>query len=413
MRDRGDDAETLVALPLDGPPAPLTDPVAVEAVATAIRRAGRFALDLEFMSEERYIPVLALAQVAWTEGEGIRAVAIDPLAVDLRPIAALVADPGVETVLHSAQADLALLGVTHGVAGASILDTQIAAAFLGMGEQIGYAPFIQRVLGEPIDKGGQFTEWLRRPLAPEQLQYALADVLHLLPAWDLVHAELVERGRASWVLEECARLAQTWAERVPPEEMYRRISGWSSLRQRQLGALRGVAAWREREAISSNRPPSRLVPDRTMLELARRPPQTMEALRDVRGLTDGTARRYGAAILDALKQGIEDPPEVEVSPGPLSPQAQAWAGVLGGLVQAHCREAEIASRFVASRADVEVVARWWFEGDHDEVPPVPVMHGWRRELAGDSLLRWLGGELALLADAREPLGFRLVPTPDL
>jgi ribonuclease D len=383
----------------------------VARVASELRAAEEFALDLEFMSEERYVPELALLQVAWYSGESAVAVAVDPLAVDPGPIAELVADPSVRTIVHSGQADLALLRARYGLAGAAIIDTQIAAAFLGMGEQVGYAPFIQRTLGLQVDKGGQFTEWLRRPLTEDQLRYALDDVLHLLPAWTATRRELEARGRLAWVLEECARLAKVWSERPAPEEMYRRVSGWGTLRPRQQGALRALAAWREREALSSNRPPSRFIAERTLLELARRPPRSLEALREVRGMTEGVARRYGAAILDALRMGEQDPVEASDAVRQLPPPAQAWAGVLGGLVQAHCRDADIAARFVASRADLEVVALWWFEGDHAREPDVPVMRGWRRELVGEVILRWLSGSLALVADAESPFGFRLVELP--
>ncbi len=380
-------------------------------MAEQLRAAGSFALDLEFMSEERYVPELALLQVAWRANGVAVAAAVDPLAADVRPIAELVADASVVTILHSGQADLSLLRARFGIAGASIVDTQIAAAFLGMGEQIGYAPFVQRTLGLTVDKGGQFTEWLRRPLSADQVRYALDDVLHLLPAWQDVEIELRARGRLDWVLEECARLAKGWSERATPEEMYRRVSGWATLRPRQQGALRGVAAWREREALSANRPPARFVAERTLLELARRPPRTMEALREVRGVTDGIVRRYGEDIIEALREGESRPLESEEAPRQLPPPAQAWAGVLGGLVQAHCRDADIAARFVASRSDLETVALWWFEGDHEQEPDVPVMRGWRRELVGEVVLRWLRGTMGLVADADSPFGFRLVELP--
>ncbi len=395
----------------DGPPASVTRDSDVARIAEAIREAGAFALDLEFMSEERYVPALALVQVGWWADGLAVAAAIDPLAVDASPIADVVADPSIVTILHSGQADLALMRAHYGVAGAAVVDTQVAAAFLGMGEQIGYAPFVQRTLGVEVDKGGQFTEWLRRPLSSEQLRYALDDVLHLLPAWEDVRAELQTRGRLEWVLEESERLARMWSERPAPEQMYRRVSGWAGLRPRQQGALRSVAAWREREALALNRPPSRLIAERTLLELARRPPRTVEALRDVRGLSEGIARRYGRDIIEALEAGEQRPLESSDGPKPLPSAAQAWVGVMGGLVQAHCRDADIAARFVASRADLEAVALWWCEGDRSVLPDTPVLHGWRRALVGEVLLDWLRGSLGLVADSESPFGFRLVELP--
>jgi ribonuclease D len=393
-------------------PQPLEDAPALQSVVAAIRRARCFAIDLEFMSEDRYVPDLALVQVAWHE-DGARdertvvAVAVDPLAVDPRPVLELVGDPSVETVIHAAQADLALIGHAFSIAGTDVLDTQIAAAFLGMGDQIGYAPLIARTLGIEVDKGSQFTEWLQRPLSEEQLTYALDDVRFLLPAWDRLREALDERGRVAWVLEESMRLAETWAERAPADEAYRRISGWNNLRPRQRGSLRALAAWRERQALHLNRPPGRLLNDRSMLELARRPPRDRDALAKARGVGDGLVRRFGDAVLDALRAGAEQPPPPEPRRQPPAAAVQVWSSMLGGLVQAYCRDADIAARFVASRADVEALARWWGEGDRDLEPALPLLRGWRRALVGEAALAWLAGDTSIVADPGAALGVRL------
>ena len=385
---------------------PLTEQAAVADAVRSIREAGTFALDLEFMSEERYVPALALVQVAWQSDGRVEAVAVDPLRVDVRPVADLVADATVTTVMHSEQADLALLAHEFDVAGRAVIDTQIAAAFLGMGEQIGYAPLVQRVLGISVDKAGQFTEWLRRPLTHEQLEYALDDVRHLLPLWHALERLLDERGRLEWVAEESAALAETWAARTPPEEMYRRVRGWNSLRPRQQGALRAIAAWREREALRLNRPPSRLINERTLLEVARRSPLDLATLGAVRGMSDGVVRQHGAAILAAVRDGLEDPVESEEARRVSSTRAQVWSGMLAGLVQAYCRDAEIAARFVAARSDIDALADWWSDGDRSREPDLPMLRGWRRALVGEPALAWLAGRTVIRAD-ESSLGIRI------
>src|SRR5690606_17182584 len=102
-------------------PALIDAPGEVSAIADDIRAAGSFALDLEFMTEGRYVAELSLVQVAWGNPEAPAVRAIDPLRVDVRAIAELVSDPSVETVIHSAQADLALLGAVFGVRGQSVV----------------------------------------------------------------------------------------------------------------------------------------------------------------------------------------------------------------------------------------------------------------------------------------------------
>jgi ribonuclease D len=387
---------------------PLTRGEDVRTVADDIRALGVCALDLEFVSESRYVPELGLVQVAWGDPETPRVVAADPLATDVEPLLGLVSDPGVEVAIHAFQGDLALISDRFGLEAQAVVDTQVAAAFLGVGDQVGFTTLVERTVGVELDKGAQFTDWLRRPLTDEQLRYALADVRYLLPAWAELRRRLADRGRLDWVREESERLARAAARRRPPEETFRKIGGWNRLDPRQLGALRALAAWREEEALSSNTPPAWLLPDRTVLELARRRPTDRNRLRRVRGVKAGVAHRHGSAILEALARGADDPADPERPPRRLTGQGRTWASLLSGLIQARCREQEVAPRFVGARADAEALVRWWIEGDREREPDLPLLTGWRREMVGEEALAWLAGDIALAADAEAKSGVRVV-----
>ncbi len=383
---------------------PLTDSADVAALARDLAAAGAFALDVEFVSEARYVPELALVQVAWGEVDDPHVAAIDPLAADPRPVVDLVGEARVRTTLHAGQGDLALLGHVFGVRGETVLDTQIAASFVGLGEQVGYAPLVERLLGVKLDKTSQFTHWTRRPLTAEQLAYALDDVRYLPRLWAELERRLAARDRLAWVEEESRRLAASAASRTPPEEIFRRLRGWSSLNPRQLGALRALAAWREREALASNRPPSWILQEGPLLALARRPPKSQAALEEVRGVPEAVARRHGKEIRAALHRGWDEPLAAEREPA-LPAVAQGWAALLQALVQARCREADVAQRFVAGKGDAEALAGWWLAGDRSREPDLPLLQGWRRELAGQAALDWLAGRTAIAAAAE---GIQLV-----
>src|SRR4029078_10930047 len=104
-----------------------------------------------------------------------------------------------------------------GVAARSLVDTQIASAFAGLQDQIGYGRMIHQLLGITIDKGSQFTDWKRRALSDAQLRYALDDVRHLPRAWGELRGRLERTGRLDWAREESDRLARGAAVRRPPE----------------------------------------------------------------------------------------------------------------------------------------------------------------------------------------------------
>ncbi|HUO87513.1 MAG TPA: HRDC domain-containing protein [Thermoanaerobaculia bacterium] len=391
-------------LPEPVTPTPIEDAREVERLAAEIAAAGFFALDLEFVSESRYVPNLSLLQVGWGDPDSPEVALVDPLATDPLPIVDLVADPQVEVVLHSAQGDLALLAERFGIVGRAVWDSQVAAGFVGLGDQVGYGALVEQLTGVVLDKAAQFTNWSRRPLSDEQLHYAVDDVWYLPRLWRELVARLEAGGRLGWVAEESARVARVAARRPAPEEMFRRIRGWERLPPEARTAVRALAAWRERQALAGNRPPQWLLRDAVLLEVARRQPETVGELRGVRGIQENTVRRHGEAILAALAAGAE-PPEAPQRGRRLPARVAGWGASLSGLIQERCRAVGIAPRFVASRADAEELLRWWVENRDGEPtgqgaaePDLPLLAGWRREIAGQAALDWLADQTATDSD---------------
>lgn len=393
----------------------IRDPAQVAAIAQEITLHGSMCFDIEFVSEGRLIPELSLLQVSWGRVDSPHVAAIDFLAVGLggiAPIFELIGRADIETVAHSARQDLGLLAVRYGVSASTFWDTQIAAAFVGMGEQMSYARLVQELAGARIDKAQQFTAWLTRPLSPEQLRYALDDVRYLPRVWAALRYRLGDLGRLSWVREESARLAACVGPLGPPEEAYKDIKGWRSLSGPALGSLRALAAWRQRQAVAENKPYSWIVSDRAMLDLCRTGASEARALRAVRGVGEGTVRRYGKDMLEALSAGAGAPPPDTLEPvkSALSSRGQVWASILTNLIQARCMDASIAPRFIAARSDAEALADWFDRGDRSCEPPIDLLKGWRRELAGEDALAWLRGDSAIAASmTNTAIELRAVP----
>ena len=387
-------------------PALVSDTAEVAELADAIRRAGSFAFDLEFVSADRYVPDLALVQVAFGDPDAPRVALVDPLAVDPAPLFELIADPEIEVLAHAARQDLGLLGALGTVA-RRLIDTQIASAFAGLADQIGYGKMVQHLLGIALDKGSQFTDWKRRPLREAQLRYAADDVRHLQRAWQALRGRLEQRGRLAWAIEESERLAASAGVRRPPEEAYRGVGGWQALRGAALATLRELAGWREREALASNTPPSWLAPDPALVELARRAPRRAGELGRVRGLPAPTVREHGEAIVAAVARGAsaEVPAGVARQAGP---REQAQAAMVLAIVQARCGEADLPVRLVGGKSDAEALVSWFVAGEPDGAG-VTMLEGWRAELCGRDALAWLRGERALVADRAAAGGVKLVP----
>ncbi|HEX8115174.1 MAG TPA: ribonuclease D, partial [Kofleriaceae bacterium] len=204
------------------------DAEAVAATTAALAAAPLVAFDLEFLAQDRLVPTLCLVQVAWLEHVRLDAPAaaivaappqvrlIDPLAVDVAPLVrALAAHPC--AVAHAPRQDLALLAARFGVAMPAVVDTQVMAAFAGIGDQVGFAALANELLGLTLGKELQWTDWAARPLSDAQLAYADADVRHL-PA---IYARLADRlgDRLAWARAESALVAADAfaAAQVTPE----------------------------------------------------------------------------------------------------------------------------------------------------------------------------------------------------
>jgi ribonuclease D len=389
-------------------PEPIRDAAGAAAVTAEARAAGRAAIDLEFLWERTYAPIACLAQVATPAGVHL----VDPIeGAPLDGVAALVADPEVETVMHAPSADLTLLGMAFGVRPVRIRDLQIVAGFVGLGAGQGLAALLERVLGVRLDKGERYTDWSRRPLSAAQLEYAAGDVSHLLELADELDRRARELGREDWVAEEHERRYGPGARIVPdPETAWRRVKGHGRLGAQDRAVLASVAAWREREARTRDRPAAWVVPDRTLIEIARRRPAGRAALGEERGLPDRIRGADADALLAAVRAGESAPPMP--MPPPTPPEAQQRLDVLGPLgavlVTARAEAVNLAPSLVATRDEISSFLLAAIDGDVDGQP---LAAGWRRELVGEALIDLAEGRLALAADARRPYLAELARTP--
>lgn len=381
-------------------PETITDPAGVDLVVRECRAEGRAAIDLEFLWERTYAPVACLAQVATRAGVHL----IDPIeGAPLGPIAELVADPDVETVMHAPSADLTLLGMAYGIRPQNLTDMQITAGFVGLGAGQGLAALLDRVLGIKLDKGERYTDWSKRPLSAAQLEYGAGDVIHLLDLADELARRAAELGRTEWVAEEHLRRYGPGARILPdPDSSWRKVKGAGRLSGRDRAVLAALAAWREREAQRRDKPSSWIIPDRTLVEIAHRRPANRQALENERGLPDRIRGADAESLLAALREG--EAAEPVTLPPPPSPEMQQRLEVLGPLgsvlVTARAAGVDLAPSLLATRDEIGAFLVAAVRGD--DLSGMQLGTGWRRELAGEALIDLAEGRLSLGVDPKRP-----------
>ena len=373
-------------------------------LADRAARHGRLAIDTEFVSERRYQAQLCLVQVAVPDADGpdgVRTEVLDPLdgdvPLDHGPIADALADPQIEVVMHAGRQDVAILRRTWRTDVTNVFDTQVAAGFLGYGNQEGYEQLVRRVLGEKLRGGEGFTRWDKRPLTEKQIAYAADDARCLLALGEAVTAALDERGRLGWAREE-SRLVETANDERSPERAYERLPRLARLDARGRAIARRLCEWREDVARQMDRPPAYVVPDQALVELARRAPRDKAALENIRGLPQQTLHRRGGELLEGIARGREeDPPP----PPPTAPKRESGEAPLVSLTQALVRhrsqESGVASELIATQAELSaLVAGLRGRGDPSGIR---VLSGWREELVGDELRRLVEGRLSVCVGA--------------
>ena len=372
---------------------PITANGELERFCAELAKQPFIAVDTEFMRETTYWPRLCLIQAA---GPGI-AGAIDPLAegMDLKPFLDLMGDTSIQKVFHAGRQDVEIF-YNLGVIPKPLFDSQIAAMAAGFGEQIAYDAIVRQMLRIDIDKSSRFTDWSRRPLSQAQLDYAVADVIHLAELYPLLRERLEREGRLAWVEEEMAGLIAPSNYDMSPENAWRRLKPRRHA-PKYMAVFKAVAAWRERTAQSRDQPRGRILKDEAIDEIATQAPMDLEALGRLRAAPKGFAgSRFAVDLLAAIKEAAASPeahaPQVERPKTQAPPQgAGAVVELLKVLLKARAEDAGVASKLIATVSDLEKIAA-------DDQADCGALHGWRREAFGEDALKIKRGELALVLD---------------
>lgn len=375
---------------------PIISTDALAAVCDRFAQHPYVTVDTEFVRETTFWPDLALVQVASDD----EAVLIDPLAdgIDLSPLFDLMFNENVLKVFHAARQDLEIFFKLTGKVPGPLFDTQVAAMVCGFGDSIAYDQLVRRTTGGAIDKTSRFTDWKRRPLSEQQLDYALADVTHLRDVYKILAEQLETQNRVHWVKEEMAVLERAETYDLKPEDAWQRLK----LRVRkpiEFQIMKNLAQWREEQARSRNTPRSRILKDDAIYEIAQQQPTDEKALGRLRALPKGMERssiapHLIAAVESARAMDRDDLPKV-----PRPPQSPEGTGAAVDILRVFLKlvadREGVASKVLANATELEQIAIDGADAD------VPAMHGWRYEMFGEQALRLINGELALRFDDKK------------
>lgn len=294
---------------VDAPREPLrpvvADDASLDACLAALAAAdGPVGFDVERAHGYRYWPRAYLFQIRrGRAGTWL----IDPTAFDLRRLGGLVAaTEDAEWIIHAASQDLPSMAEA-GVLPARIFDTELAARLLGKpGFSLG--ALLSAELDVQLRKAHSAVNWATRPLKQSWLDYAALDVDFLAELRDVLARQLDERRRRHWAEQEFAWELDHYGR--PPEprpDPWRRTSRITDIRHpRGLALAREL--WQERDAIARrrDRPPTHILPDQAIVEIAiaigKDRPADRRALTAVPGFRSNPGSRYLSNWLRAVER---------------------------------------------------------------------------------------------------------------
>lgn len=332
------------------------------------------AIDTEFRRRDTFYPQVALLQMCW----GDEAYLIDPLALsDLSDLTTLITDERVLKVLHSPSEDFEVFERWLGVLPRPIVDTQRAAALIGLGSAVGYRGLVEALLGIALDKEETQSNWLARPLTASQQAYAASDVTHLYECWLLLRTRLIDCGRLDWVMADSA------AMRPGTRDVFQKHKSAWKLNDPQLSVLLALIAWRDERAQSRDKPRTWILDDKGLMAIAKALPETIEQLSRVEGLAPGLVRHQGERLLSLVAASRSEAPNQRPLP-PLSARQRSLAKVLAESRDDVAANLVMAADILCPNRDIEALVRRVTERDADDGA---TGIGWRQSVIIEPLLQ--------------------------
>jgi ribonuclease D len=347
------------------------------ALAQMLASQSAIGLDTEFLRERTFFPKLCLLQLA----AGGQIWCVDTLrSGSLGALVPALTEPRIPKLIHAARQDLEAFYLTTRRVISPVFDTQIAAGCIGMKPQVGYADLVKSLLDVTVPKGQTRTDWSKRPLTPEQLDYAADDVLHLGEVALRLTARLRELGREHWAAEDCAALQDPRLYEPDPAQAWERLRGINQLPPLPRARAKNIAIWREKLARERDLPRAWIISDAAIFAVAEVNPTTRLELSALPAMPANFNEAFAADLLRVLRESAALPVS-DMNPGrearPTSEQ-KALIERLAKVVDTRAGELQVSAELLAPRGELKALAMGQRE--------THALTGWRREVVGLRLL---------------------------
>lgn len=315
------DKNDSTADPIKPPPIELAPFKLVEDVNELRRLASKlssveeFAVDLEHNHYRSFQGLTCLMQISTRTEDFV----IDTLKLRvhigpyLRPV---FKDPTKRKVMHGADRDILWLQRDFSIYVCNMFDTGQASRVLKM-ERNSLEYLLNHFCGVAANKEYQNADWRLRPLPREMIAYAREDTHYLLYIYDVLRQKLLmsaaESENSDPPLTEVYKRSydiccQLYEKELLTDDSYLYIYGLqdAELNTRQLAVVSGLCEWRDVVARAEDESTGYVLPNRTLLELAKQMPVTASKLRRVLRSKHPYIEQNIASVVSIIKHAIRN-----------------------------------------------------------------------------------------------------------
>lgn len=275
----------------------------LEKIVKIFEREKTIAVDLEADSMFHFKEKVCLIQVASKN----RSIVIDPLQIkDLSSLKSIFAGHDIQKIFHGADYDVRSLFRDFNIETNNLFDTELACRFLGI-KETGLEAVLKKFFKINLDKKYQKKDWSKRPLPQEMLDYAARDVIYLVPMAEILEKELDNKGRLSWVHEECNYLSKVRPALSDDEPLFLKFKGAGRLKPRSLAVLEALLQFRKKVAKKKDKPLFKIIGNNDLMKITLARPVTLRGLKGTKALSNRQISIYGNAMVETINKAIKIP----------------------------------------------------------------------------------------------------------
>ncbi|WP_353278732.1 ribonuclease D [Wolbachia endosymbiont (group B) of Longitarsus flavicornis] len=338
------------------------------------------AIDTEFIRNNlTYYPKLSLIQISYGEKSFI----VDALVpeIDLSFIKKMMLNQGIIKVFHSCRQDIESLLTVFKCVPTPIFDTQVAAMFCHYYHDfIGYSKVVEQYQGIALDKiKAKNSDWLRRPLSEDQLDYAINDVVYLYDLYQILCNKLEESNRMSWFQEEMELLVDINKYLHSPKDAWRRIKFNYEANPRLMLVVKAVSEWQETLAQRYNINRNKVINNAVIIGLIEKNVERIDEVLD--DLERNTKNIKEEDLLEFMNIFNENEKEFVQQNYTLSDNYdKSVFDILSIILESKCKENNISRKLVSSKDELAGS----ISGQIDKL-----FKGWRYDFFGKSVESFL------------------------